>query len=260
MKRTFVFIMVCLTTFILCGCCLSHEWQEATCTEPKTCVKCGKIEGEALGHDYSDWKIVSAATYLKSGEREKTCVRCRDTISEEIPKLDVENCKIVTDSIDELSVTYDECYYLMEEIMSGHTSYYESKHNFSFHKTDSENIRDLYGETLNTKVMVTLMRDGDKPNPDDKIDYIYVLIAGDGDTISSKTPFFQLASIATIFLTNPDITTPDEALSFYNKVLDYTEKNNAWYKAGNMEYLGEIASVGKNAYLVSFASRIAGKY
>ena len=27
-----------------------HEWQAATCTEPKTCKTCGETEGEALGH------------------------------------------------------------------------------------------------------------------------------------------------------------------------------------------------------------------
>ena len=25
----------------LAGCCMKHEWAEATCTEPKKCVKCG---------------------------------------------------------------------------------------------------------------------------------------------------------------------------------------------------------------------------
>lgn len=31
-------------------CILGHEWQDATCTEPKTCSVCGSTEGEALGH------------------------------------------------------------------------------------------------------------------------------------------------------------------------------------------------------------------
>ncbi|MBO4428739.1 MAG: hypothetical protein J5832_02180, partial [Clostridia bacterium] len=29
-----------------------HSWEKATCTEPKTCKKCGVTEGEALGHNY----------------------------------------------------------------------------------------------------------------------------------------------------------------------------------------------------------------
>lgn len=40
--------------FMLTGCCMSHEWKEATCAEPKTCAECGKTEGEALGHTWVD--------------------------------------------------------------------------------------------------------------------------------------------------------------------------------------------------------------
>jgi len=28
----------------------SHEWQAATCTQPRMCAKCGKAEGHVLGH------------------------------------------------------------------------------------------------------------------------------------------------------------------------------------------------------------------
>lgn len=37
---------------MLTGCHMSHEWQEATCTEPRTCSVCGETEGEALGHTW----------------------------------------------------------------------------------------------------------------------------------------------------------------------------------------------------------------
>lgn len=47
-----------------CGC--SHEWVDATCTEPKTCSKCGETEGEALGHKWVE------ATF----EHSKTCSVC----------------------------------------------------------------------------------------------------------------------------------------------------------------------------------------
>lgn len=33
---------------------MNHDWKNATCTEPKTCSKCGETEGEALGHDWQD--------------------------------------------------------------------------------------------------------------------------------------------------------------------------------------------------------------
>ena len=34
----------------LSGCCLKHDMQPATCTEPAVCSKCGKTEGSPLGH------------------------------------------------------------------------------------------------------------------------------------------------------------------------------------------------------------------
>lgn len=66
MKRVTALLLSIVICFLLCGCCLKHEWTEATCTEPKTCVKCGETEGEALGHLWVD------ATYKEP----KTCSRC----------------------------------------------------------------------------------------------------------------------------------------------------------------------------------------
>lgn len=37
---------------MLTGCHMSHEWQDATCTTPKTCTVGGETEGEALGHTW----------------------------------------------------------------------------------------------------------------------------------------------------------------------------------------------------------------
>ena len=46
-------LSVCI---LLTGCHLSHEWQEANCTQPRTCIVGGETEGEALGHV---WERVS---------------------------------------------------------------------------------------------------------------------------------------------------------------------------------------------------------
>ncbi len=51
---------------------LGHEWQEATCTKPKTCTRCNATEGEPLGHDWQE------ATY----EAPKTCRVCGATEGE----------------------------------------------------------------------------------------------------------------------------------------------------------------------------------
>ena len=55
---------------------LGHDWAEATCTEPKTCKRCGETEGEPLGHEVIEWKVVKKATCTAKGKKEGPCVRC----------------------------------------------------------------------------------------------------------------------------------------------------------------------------------------
>lgn len=64
-------VLIAIGIFVLTY-CPHDEWSDATCTEPKTCVKCGKTEGEALGHDWKD------ATCTEP----KTCQRCGETEGE----------------------------------------------------------------------------------------------------------------------------------------------------------------------------------
>ena len=72
MRKLYRFIALSLCAILLvglygCGC--KHEWQDATCTEPKTCSKCGETEGKALGHD---WTVATCT-------EPKTCSRCGQT-------------------------------------------------------------------------------------------------------------------------------------------------------------------------------------
>ena len=62
----------CMTCEETEGEALGHEWEGATCTEPKTCVTCGETEGEALGHEWEE------ATCTEP----KTCVTCGETEGE----------------------------------------------------------------------------------------------------------------------------------------------------------------------------------
>ena len=69
--KTITGIIAVLLSAVLCvvglsSCECSHEWNEATCLEPRTCSKCGAKEGSALGHD---WKAATT-------EAPKTCSRC----------------------------------------------------------------------------------------------------------------------------------------------------------------------------------------
>jgi len=53
-KRLLTVVLFVTMAIMMTGCCLSHEWKDATCTEPKTCSKCQEVEGEALGHTWTE--------------------------------------------------------------------------------------------------------------------------------------------------------------------------------------------------------------
>lgn len=112
-KRLGLVVVSCILAFNLVGCCithewkeatctepkictkcnktdgnaLGHEWKEATCTEPKTCTRCGKTEGAALGHSLDEFTIISEATHTENGIKEATCSRCGVSIQESVEKL-----------------------------------------------------------------------------------------------------------------------------------------------------------------------------
>lgn len=70
------------------GSALGHEWQEATCTEPATCSRCGETDGEALGHTVEDWTVDVEATTYSEGSKSGTCTVCGEVITETIEMLD----------------------------------------------------------------------------------------------------------------------------------------------------------------------------
>ena len=61
-----------LLSLLLTGCCLKHDWMEASCTNPKSCSKCDATEGDALGHNWQDADC----------ENPKICNRCSATEGE----------------------------------------------------------------------------------------------------------------------------------------------------------------------------------
>ena len=82
----------------LTGCGHTHEWQEATCTTPKTCTTCNKTEGETLDHTWTEATCSAPKTCSVCGETEgeplghtlteancsapKTCSVCGETEGE----------------------------------------------------------------------------------------------------------------------------------------------------------------------------------
>lgn len=75
-----------------------HDWQEATCTQPRTCSGCGETDGEPLGHRWSDatctFPMICDTCGKHSGKslghdwimptctEPKTCARCGLTSGE----------------------------------------------------------------------------------------------------------------------------------------------------------------------------------
>ena len=45
-----------------------HQWQDATCTAPQTCAKCGKTQGEMIPHDYAPADCVHPETCRSCGK------------------------------------------------------------------------------------------------------------------------------------------------------------------------------------------------
>ena len=73
----------------------SHQWKDATCTDPVTCELCGEVQGGPLGHYWIDATCTSAEMCKRCGERKgsplghewmaatctepETCARCYGT-------------------------------------------------------------------------------------------------------------------------------------------------------------------------------------
>ena len=74
LKRVFAMLLAFTVLFMLGGCDCKHEWNEASCTEPKTCELCGETEGEPIGHRYNE----------ASCTEPKTCELCGETEGEPI--------------------------------------------------------------------------------------------------------------------------------------------------------------------------------
>ena len=69
-KKMIVAALMPLFMIMLTGCHLGHDWQEATCTTPRTCLKGGETEGEALGHTWVDSNCTEPKHCSVCGETE----------------------------------------------------------------------------------------------------------------------------------------------------------------------------------------------
>lgn len=83
-KRLIVTIFSMLLVLLLNGCCVFHEWSEATCIDPKTCLKCEKTEGEALGHSESGWIVEAEPTCETDGRKYIICTSCDEELNADV--------------------------------------------------------------------------------------------------------------------------------------------------------------------------------
>lgn len=68
---------------------LDHDWSEATCTEPKTCKRCHKAEGAALGHKLTK-TVPKAATTTAEGNIEYwMCETCGKLFKDSAGKTEI---------------------------------------------------------------------------------------------------------------------------------------------------------------------------
>lgn len=115
MKKKIILVFSLLMCVLLSGCCISHEWQAASCAAPKTCVKCqktkgevlshtwveatceaaktcqvcGTTEGEPLGHTPGEWEQISLNPITLERERVKHCTVCEALVEEETATLTI---------------------------------------------------------------------------------------------------------------------------------------------------------------------------
>lgn len=64
-----------------------HEWQNATCTVPQTCILCGLTNGTTKAHNYDNGMVTKPATCKDEGIRTYACLNCSNTKTEKITKL-----------------------------------------------------------------------------------------------------------------------------------------------------------------------------
>ena len=107
MKKAIFPFLALATAFALTGCGRhTHEWREATCTEPRICAECGETEGKPLGHEWREADCTARRICTRCGETEgeplghewrdasctepRTCLRCGETEGEPLGHIPLE--------------------------------------------------------------------------------------------------------------------------------------------------------------------------
>jgi hypothetical protein len=94
----------CIDCGVREGSSLEHNWKDATCITPKICLDCGETKGIELGHDYSStYTIDKKATSSANGSKSKHCTRSGCTAKSSITAIP----KIASVTVSTSKYTYD---------------------------------------------------------------------------------------------------------------------------------------------------------
>ena len=80
MKKLIAFVLVLIMAFSMVACGCDHQWQEASCTTPKTCAQCGETEGEAAGHKPGELVVSAVDATTLTMTQDLPCSVCGEII------------------------------------------------------------------------------------------------------------------------------------------------------------------------------------
>ena len=148
---------------------------EPSCTEAGVTVLESMITGEtrqivaeALGHEWSEWTVTQEPTCAQAGERSRTCARCQETETEELPALDGEALAAAiaqAEALDEALYT-EESFAALTEALNAARDAYQNAH--------SQQVVDAAAEAL----LAAIAALEEKPEPAEPEYYLFGWING----------------------------------------------------------------------------------
>lgn len=122
--------IILLSAILLSGCCLKHNYTEATCEKPQTCTKCGEEQGITLEHNFTEATCNQPKTCVVCGKEEGTplehewldatyespmiCSLCGETQGEPLEPVEIvteeESTETTEESVDNNAVLSEDDY------------------------------------------------------------------------------------------------------------------------------------------------------